>query len=109
MTDGIPVMIHLARETFLVLEATAKRRGIRMDRLIEQGLDRSIQPKPRYVRGQVPAPQRAEVSRGYRRLDEQDWTALKKLTQAGWTVPELAVKFGCSSSAIYFRLRREPR
>jgi hypothetical protein len=106
MSAGIPVMIHLSRDTFVALEAAAKRRGIRMSELIEAGLDRSIQPKPILVNGQVPSPKRA-AGRGNRRLDAAEWAECKQLKQAGWTVPELAVKYGCSSSAIYFRLRRE--
>lgn len=107
MSDGIPVMIHLDVHTFRVLEATAKAKGVGMRQLIEIGLQRSIQRKPQHVAGQVPAAPRQNGARGYHRLDDAEWAELKRLRALGWTVSELAVRYGCSSSSIYTRARRE--
>lgn len=109
MSEGIPVLIHLDAHTFRVIEASAKAKGVTMRKLIETGLQRSIQRRPEHVAGHVPAPARAGGSRGYHRLDDADWAELKRLRALGWTVAELAVRYGCASSTIYYRLRREQR
>lgn len=105
----VPVMIHLPAETFLALETIAKRKGISMREMIVAGLERSVQPKPLRAAGQIPAPRRAGGTRGWRHLDDAEWAELKRLRAAGWTVAELAVKYGCSSSSIYLRMRREAK
>lgn len=105
----VPVMIHLPGETFKALEAIAQRKGVRMSDLIVAGLMRSTQPRPQRAAGQIPSTTPGGGRRGYRRLDDAEWAECKRLRAAGWTVPELAVKYGCSSSSIYLRTRREQR
>lgn len=107
MSEGIPVLIHLDAHTFRIIEASAKAKGVSMRTLIQTGLQRSIQRKPQHRAGQIPAAPRAGGVRGYHRLDDADWAELKRLRGLGWTVAELAVRYGCSSSTIYYRLRRE--
>jgi len=102
----IPVMIHLPAETFLVLEAAARRKGMPMRDLIVAWLMRSTQPRPhRGAAGQIASSTPGGGKRGYRRLDAAEWAELRRLRTAGWSVPELAVKYGCSSSVIYYHLR----
>jgi len=105
----VPVMIHLPAETFKQLEAIAARKGVSMRDLIVAGLVRSTTPRPRRAAGQIPSATRGGGTRGYRRLDDAEWAELKRMRAAGWTVPELAVHYGCSSSSIYLRARREAR
>lgn len=107
----VPVMIHLPVETFNALERAAARKGITMRDLIVAGLMRSTQPRPQRTSGQIPSstPGGGAARRHYRRLDAGEWRELRKLRAAGWSVPELAVKFGCSSSIIYKRLADEKR
>ncbi|MCZ4300762.1 hypothetical protein [Microbacterium oxydans] len=108
MSDGIPVLIHLDAHTFRVIEASAKAKNIGMRQLIELALQRSIQHKPQErVAGHVSAAPRQNGERGYHRLNDADWAELKRLRGLGWTVGELATRYGCSSSSIYTRARRE--
>lgn len=107
MTEGIPVMIHLPAATFKALEAAADRQAVTMRELIVSGLVRATQPRPTRTSGQVPSTTKGSAAGHYRRLDADEWAELKRLRTLKWTVPELAVKYGCSSSAIYYRLRRE--
>ena len=108
MSAGIPVLIHLDAHTFRVIEATAKAKGVSMRTLIEVGLQRSIQHRPQHsARGHVHAAARQDGTRGYHRLNDADWTELKRLRALGWTVAELATRYGCSSSSIYSRARNE--
>ena len=108
MKAKVPVMIHLHGEMFLHLERIAMSKRCSIASLIEAGIERSLQPKPQRVAGQIAAPPRA-TGRGYRRLNNAEWARLKHLRDLGWTVPELAIKYGCSSASIYRRLRREAR
>ncbi|QMU97988.1 hypothetical protein FVO59_12830 [Microbacterium esteraromaticum] len=107
----VPVMIHLPIETFKALERVADRKGIAMRDLIVAGLMRSTQPRPQRTSGQVPSstPGGGSARRHYRRLDAAEWRELRQLRAAGWSVPELAVKYGCSSSIIYRHLQNEKR
>lgn len=108
----VPVMIHLPAETFQRLEAIAQRKGVTMRDLIVAGLMRSTQPRPVRSRGQIPSSTPSatgDKGRGYRRLTADEWHELHQLYAAGWSPAELAVKFGCSSSIIYKRLRDERR
>lgn len=105
----VPVMIQIPIDTFKALEKISDRKGVSMRDLIVAGLVRSTQPRPERVAGQIASATRAGGSRGYRRLDDAEWTELKRLRSLGWTVPELAVRYGCSSSSIYLRTRREAR
>lgn len=103
---SIPVMIHLPAETFKALEVAAERRGVSMRELIVAGLTRSMQPRPiRGAAGQIASSTPGGGERGYRRLDAEEWAELRSLRACGWSVPELAVKYGCSSSIIYKHLR----
>lgn len=105
---SIPVMIHLPAATFKALEATAQRKGIPMRDLIVAGLMRATQPRPvRGAAGQIASSTPGGGQRGYRRLTADEWAELERLRAADWSVPELAVKYGCSSSIIYKHLRGE--
>ncbi len=96
----IPVTIHLTPETFNRLEQAATERGMRLRDLIAAGLEpRPIAP----VSGYVPAPKRA----GFIQLTDAQWEEILRLRAARWSVPQLAVKFRCSSSTIYKRLQKE--
>lgn len=107
----VPVMIHLPADTFRALETISQRKGMTMRDLIVAGLVRSTQPRAvRGAAGQIPSSTPSgSGKRGWRHLDSAEWRELRTLRGAGWTVPELAVKYGCSSSSIYKRLRDERR
>lgn len=95
----IPVTINLPPATFNRLEKIADARGISMRELIVSGLE----PKPiARVTGNVPSPR----SDGYTHLTDDQWAEILRLRAAKWTVPQLAVRFGCSSSTIYKRLQK---
>lgn len=95
----IPVTINLPPATFNRLERIANSRGISMRELIVAGLE----PKPiTKVTGSIPSPR----TNGYTHLTDEQWAEILRLRAARWTVPQLAVKFGCSSSTIYKRLQK---
>ncbi len=96
----IPVTIHLAPATFNRLEKIAQKRGVAMRDMIAAGLE----PKPvTRVAGYIHSPRR----NGYTHLTGEQWAEMMTLRAAGWTVPQLAVRFGCSSDTIYKRLRKQ--
>lgn len=94
----VPVMIHLKGETFIKLEEIARRKGVRMDDMIAAGLDRSVQPAPRFRNGNVLS---AADGGGHRRLTAEEWAELDRLRALGYRVRNLAIQFGISSSTIY--------
>ncbi|MBE7953599.1 helix-turn-helix domain-containing protein [Microbacterium sp. R1] len=95
----IPVTINLPPATFNRLEKIAATRGISMRELIVAGLE----PKPiTKVTGSIPSAH----PNGYTQLSDDQWAEILRLRAAKWTVPQLAVKFGCSSSTIYKRLQK---
>lgn len=96
----IPVTINLTPDTFNRLERVAADKGMRLRDLIAAGLE----PKPiAPVAGYVAAPKRS----GYIQLTDAEWAEIKRLRAAKWSVPQLAVRFRCSSSTIYKRLQKE--
>jgi hypothetical protein len=99
---GVPVMIHLEGGTFKKLEQIAERKGVRMDRLIEAHIERSLQPKPAPVKitrrsTGKPAPGR---KRPWVRLDLEQQVELRELIKLDWSLRELANRFGCSVGTI---------
>ena len=96
----VPVMIHVSGDTFVKLEAIARRKGIRMTDMITAGLDRSVHPAPRIRNGMVLAS--AGTGR-HRRLAPDEWAELDRLRALGFRVRNLAIQFGISSSTIYAR------
>lgn len=98
----IPVTIHLSLPTFNRLEALARSHGMSMRELIAAGLEQ----KPRgRVAGNIPTANRS----GNRWLSADEWQELYRLRAAGWTVPQLAVKFGCASSTIYKHFQKRTK
>lgn len=96
----IPVTINLTPQAFNRLEKIANAQGMHMRDLIAAGLE----PKPSHrIAGSIKSPR----TNGYTQLTEPQWAEIKRLRAANWTVPQLAVRFGCSSSTIYKRLQKE--
>lgn len=110
MSDEVPVMIHLPASTFMALEKIAERKGMPMRELIVAGLVRSVTVRhvSRTPTGHVPTSTKGGgEKRGYRRLNDTEWAELKRYRAAGWSVAELVDRYGCSSSSIWYRIRRE--
>lgn len=98
----VPVMIHLNGDTFVRLEAIARRKGIRMADMITAGIDRSIQTYPRPRPDQAPTRMTpAGIRRGHGRMTDEEWAELDLLRAHGYRVRNLATQFGISASAIY--------
>jgi DNA-binding NarL/FixJ family response regulator len=101
MNDGIPVTIHLSRPTFLALEKIAAQRGVGMRRLIEAYLDRSLQkrerrdPKRRSAGAIKPGNKQPYVT-----LTVEQQGELVELTRLGWSLSELAERYGCSTNTV---------
>lgn len=95
----IPVTINLPPATFNRLEKIAAARGVTMRDLIAASLEPRSKPK---VTGNV-ASSRTD---GYSHLTDDEWEEILRLRAAKWTVAQIAVRFGCSSSTIYKHLQR---
>ena len=91
---GVPVVLQLRGEVFLALERIAARKGITMRQLIEQHLERGLAPAAVKARPK-PGRQRAHVMLTTAQVDE-----LLRLSREGWSLKQLAARYGCSRQTI---------
>lgn len=99
MNDRIPVTIHLSRATFLTLEQLAAQRDTSMRRLIEAHLDRSLQKRDHRARRSSGAVKPGN-KRPYVTLNAEQQAELVELTRLGWSLSELAARYGCSTATV---------
>lgn len=98
----IPVHIELRPEAFLKLEKIAAGKGVTMRSLIVAHIERSLQPREHHT----PAARRSrgKVKEGGKRpwvrLTPEQQRELVELTRMGWSLSELAHRYGCSTATI---------
>lgn len=97
MSEGVPVLIHLRGETFRKLERLAEQKGVGVRPLIEAHIERGLQPVKDGRSKGTPAPGRI---RPWVRLTPEQVAELRELNRMGWTLLELANRFGCSVGTI---------
>jgi DNA-binding NarL/FixJ family response regulator len=94
--NGIPVMIHIDPVTFSRLDKIATAKGTSMRGLIEAHLARSTQPKRARTRAE---PKQGRV-RAHVRLTLEQQAELVNLSRLGWSMHEIANRFGCSVATV---------
>ena len=97
---GVPVMTHFDGPAFRQLERIAEAKGVKVATLIEATILRALQPpkdhRKRRSRGEV----KPGKKRPYVTLTVEQQRELVKLTRMGWSLAELADRYGCSTATI---------
>lgn len=103
--SGVPVKIDLQGHTFRALERMAERNDVTVREYIATHLDRAVARAE--GRTYVPrTPVDADGKRRYVRVDDEQRAHALKLYRAGWTIKDLAARFGCTPGTMSANLTK---